>query len=311
MTTKWLRVCKLSPCPICHKPDWCLISPDGQTSICARVASDKKAGEAGWLHQIGSTPLHSSNIKSRPEVIQTPLSAPQARDRVYRALLSTLTLSDRHRNNLLSRGLNNHQIETLGYVSFPIEDRQLIINRLTKTDLKLSGVPGFYLDCGQVKLAGPAGMLIPVKDVQSRIVGLQVRCDDTTDGKYKWFSSAKKPYGCGSGCPIHVVGKPTTASSELWVTEGPLKADIASMYLNKLFLAISGVGNWHSVPAIVSQIRPQRVILCFDMDKYQNSTVRLHLEALSNSLIRLRIRTFEADWDSHFKGLDDLLTEAR
>ena len=46
------RVTKLDPCPVCAKPDWCLVSADGSTAICARVESSNRAGEAGWLHRL-------------------------------------------------------------------------------------------------------------------------------------------------------------------------------------------------------------------------------------------------------------------
>ena len=51
----WKRVSKRRPCPVCGKPDWCLyIGPDDAptAAICARVESDRRAGEAGWLHRL-------------------------------------------------------------------------------------------------------------------------------------------------------------------------------------------------------------------------------------------------------------------
>jgi len=50
---EWRRVNRRELCPVCNKPDWCLVAgPEGNptTAICARVESDKQAGEAGWLH---------------------------------------------------------------------------------------------------------------------------------------------------------------------------------------------------------------------------------------------------------------------
>ena len=49
---KMVKVSASRPCPICRKPDWCLVAPDGSSTICQRVQSDKKAGNAGWLHVI-------------------------------------------------------------------------------------------------------------------------------------------------------------------------------------------------------------------------------------------------------------------
>ncbi|MBM3978693.1 MAG: hypothetical protein FJ304_00120 [Planctomycetes bacterium] len=53
-----------NPCPVCKKPDWCLVAPDGSAAICQRVESAKKCGEAGWLHRLdGSAPNPSAKKK--------------------------------------------------------------------------------------------------------------------------------------------------------------------------------------------------------------------------------------------------------
>ena len=49
----WRRVSKGERCPICERPDWCLVAgPEGAltAAICARIESPKRAGQAGWLH---------------------------------------------------------------------------------------------------------------------------------------------------------------------------------------------------------------------------------------------------------------------
>ncbi len=50
----WVRVSTARPCPVCEKPDWCLVSPDGDAAICQRVepGSAKTCGDAGWLHRL-------------------------------------------------------------------------------------------------------------------------------------------------------------------------------------------------------------------------------------------------------------------
>lgn len=51
----WIRVSRARCCPVCEKPDWCLFAgPDDDPSaaICARVESETRCGEAGWLHRI-------------------------------------------------------------------------------------------------------------------------------------------------------------------------------------------------------------------------------------------------------------------
>jgi len=51
--SNWRRVSRGEPCPICQRPDWCLVvGPEGspEAVICPRVESQQRAGEGGWLH---------------------------------------------------------------------------------------------------------------------------------------------------------------------------------------------------------------------------------------------------------------------
>lgn len=60
MTTKsstWKRVSRGNRCPICGRPDWCLVAGDDgnpDAVICSRVESPKRVGTkgAGWLHRL-------------------------------------------------------------------------------------------------------------------------------------------------------------------------------------------------------------------------------------------------------------------
>ncbi|MHC5116352.1 MAG: toprim domain-containing protein [Planctomycetota bacterium] len=65
-----LRVNKEHRCPVCGKPDWCLVAQDRSAAICARVeqGSRKRCGDAGWLHvfaeRTGFSP-QTSGIRKR------------------------------------------------------------------------------------------------------------------------------------------------------------------------------------------------------------------------------------------------------
>ena len=305
----WVRVTKLNPCPICDKPDWCEISADGKVAICARVQSDKKAGNAGWLHNL--TEDYKSVLPLPPKkqaIKQSPIASPAVRHSVYHALLSVLPLSESQHNDLLKRGLTAGQITQLGYKTLPVAGRRTVVHRLTTAGIELAGVPGFWLESGEIRLAGPAGMLIPIKDTKRRIIALQVRCDNVENGsRYKWLSSNGYFAGCSPGAPGHVAG-PVSTNGEVWITEGPLKADIATLKLGCVVLAVPGVSNWPSVIPVIRELAPVRAIVAFDMDKLLNPVVNLHKDALIAYLIKCGIRTFEADWNVEFKGLDDLLT---
>jgi len=149
-------------------------------------------------------------------------------------------------------------------------------------------------------------MAIPVRDTRKRVVGVQIRCDNTEGGKYRWLSSRGLNAGCSPGVPVHVAGTVST-NGEIWVTEGPLKADIAALRLGRGVLGVTGVGNWRSAIPVVRKLEPKRAIVAFDMDKVSDHAVKAHSEALMACLIGLGIRTFEAEWDARFKGIDDLL----
>lgn len=53
MSDGFTRVTKSKRCPICGKPDWCMIARDGTAAICPRVPEGGKyLGDAGWLHRL-------------------------------------------------------------------------------------------------------------------------------------------------------------------------------------------------------------------------------------------------------------------
>lgn len=50
--SKWLRVSRGNPCPVCGRGDWCLVADDRSAAICPRISegAQKDLGEAGFLH---------------------------------------------------------------------------------------------------------------------------------------------------------------------------------------------------------------------------------------------------------------------
>lgn len=50
--SQWKRVSRLSPCPVCKKPDWCLIAHDRSAAICPRIeqGSVRNIEGSGYLH---------------------------------------------------------------------------------------------------------------------------------------------------------------------------------------------------------------------------------------------------------------------
>jgi len=69
----WRRVSSHDPCPICHKPDYCIRTSDGLAVKCMRVESDRpsqdKAGGLGWIH------LLKNPLPPLPPTKPTPVQA--------------------------------------------------------------------------------------------------------------------------------------------------------------------------------------------------------------------------------------------
>ena len=336
----FIRVSRQKPCPVCDHDHWCYFIWDMTAVVCMRKPSDHltRCGE-GWIHHL-KLPRHQPadmsptfKLSSDPvayDVQAGPdLASPQARDKVYRCLFSHLSLSRSHRSNLLRRGLTQSEILSLGYVSLPDGlERLPFINRLT--DLygqQLLTIPGFYLTAKKrIWLAGPAGMLIPCKDVDGNIVGAQIRTENTSGGgKYRWLSASpkqRKRRGVSSGTPIHVSqfrisacgpGVPRNPKSEIkrvWITEGILKADVAARKLGKIVLGVAGVSSWREaeLKPILDTLDTRSVVVAFDADTQTNAHVRSAKARLYEALLGMDYRVAVAAWDiEHGKGIDDLL----
>jgi len=61
------RVSRNSPCPVCEKSDWCLVSEDGSAAICQRTkeGSVKRCGDAGYLHILIDRPKSQHHYSQR------------------------------------------------------------------------------------------------------------------------------------------------------------------------------------------------------------------------------------------------------
>jgi hypothetical protein len=108
----WRRVRQDRRCPICERPDWCLVAADGSAAICARTESAKRCGEAGWLHRLRDDGWRPP----RRRVRSVPLSTGHARHDLaglaasYRNTIDTAQLDELAR----SLGLSVDSLTALG-----------------------------------------------------------------------------------------------------------------------------------------------------------------------------------------------------
>jgi hypothetical protein len=255
----WRPVTKESPCYVCGKPDWCSVSLDRKKAICRRRdngTGTRKLDSSGadyWVyelngHYIGSSARKGESPKGSEdsEKVTPEIAAPENLDLVYEALLGELSLSCAHRQDLHRRGLSEAEIKRREYRTLPPGGREELATKLVERfgPKVCAGVPGLYAnkgDSSRWSLAGGAGILVPVRDTEGRIVALKVRADDAGDGpKYTYMSSSKYG-GPGPGTPVHVALWDGEDQSVARFTEGELKADVATALSGIPTVSIPGV----------------------------------------------------------------------
>lgn len=253
-------------------------------------------------------------VWARPE---EPVRAnPETLDRVYRELLNVLVLSDTHRQHLADvRKMGAEQIARGGYRTLPQCGRiEIAVRVARRTDP--SGVPGFYRLGSRWCLAGSRGLLIPVRDFDGRIRGIQIRSDDPGTGpRYVWLSSASsprrdRPGGTPAKTAFHVVQPPGSSLNRVWITEGPLKADISAHILGQTVVAVPGVNAWRGTGLVLNLKATgiREVIVAFDADAEVNELVAQAAERMASALEEEGLEVYLASWPlSQGKGLDDLL----
>lgn len=239
-----------------------------------------------------------------------PVSLEQ-RHAVYSDMLDHLVLLDMHGENLLERGLSEEQIRKNGYRSMPETEqgRQFLAGMLCAQGHDLCGVPGFRTYYGNWTVSGPNGFLIPVRNKDGLIQGLKIRLDDADkpDRKYRWFSSRSMPNGTRSYSWVHVTGD--TTRKRAFLTEGPLKGDVAS-YLSQdeLFICIGGVNALGGLTDTIRSIGVREIIEAMDMDQMTNPNVRNAVLTMRKEVRKIPgIRYLKYTWNPVYKGVDDYL----
>ncbi|MBA3712496.1 MAG: DUF3854 domain-containing protein [Pyrinomonadaceae bacterium] len=333
----YLNVTSDDPCPVCHKPDYCSVVGDGASVFCRRVPSERP-GHGGWWHKL-SEPIEAFLIDEAHKVTQNPPASIQQRDAVHGALIDHLRLSSKDRINLNERGLDDATIKEYGYASVPSRaDAPRVVERLLAQNLDLKNVPGFYRpedgEAWSMNVTGwHQGFMVPVRDVENRIEGFQIRRSDVKtwtdvdtgkekkEPRYVWLSSANKqgtsktpevirPDGASSGTPVHYRNvERMRATGEAILTEGALKADIIVHYLDRGVIGVAGVGNFpKDFGAELRQKLPElrRVLIAYDADVVRKPEVQTQLERLQSTLTEAGLEVQVGRWQEHDgKGLDD------
>ena len=289
--------------------------------MCLRVGSAQEVswGLGGFLHELKPREERAVELNLVPPG-PARKAHPKILDSVYRALLGEHLLSEAHGQHLRDeRKLSGQAIVERGYKSwglFPLQRAPMaraVYERLGNVTLDVPGVivrkqkgPEY------VTLAGAPGIAIPVRNVKGRIVGMQIRVDRPGAGKYLWLSSASQG-GASPGTPVHVA-RPRDrreGSGRVWLTEGPLKADIACERLSEIVLALPGVnalGNFvPTVEELVQRGELKELVVALDSDWRDKPAVAKARNLVAERAARAGVTVWLARWVSEHKGLDDLL----
>jgi hypothetical protein len=206
--------------------------------------------------------------------------------------------------------MSEQEIERHGYVSTPgAGEGERIAGELSAFNLE--GVPGFFMQGSAWHMRDyGAGFFVPVRDERSRIAGLQIRRDDA-EPRYIWFSSNNYPHGTSSGAPIHFA-RPhlLCGASEVLLTEGALKADVVSYFMDAPVIAAAGVHNFGQDFAATLRVKfpnLRTTLVAFDSDWRIKPQVQSALEKLMRDLAGIGFKVRVRTWPPEYKGLDDYL----
>ena len=208
-------------------------------------------------------------------------SSTERTNEVYSSLLEILDLTPEHKEQLGARGFSTEDIQANGYRSLPLKRSHIAEQLAKKFNEDLSGVAGFWRnEKGSWELAGKSGILIPVRDEGGNIVALKCRVDkpSSPSSKYLLISSnpqpdkktgeVKHPNGTSAVAAVHWPReRGAGGNGVLRITEGEIKADIATTFTNITTLSIPGVAMWRMAVEIVKRLKPETVLLAFDSDK--------------------------------------------
>lgn len=301
------RVSKRRPCEICRHHDWCTYTESA--AFCMRVSSGSlsTSRNGAYMHRT-SFGDRSEGAQPLPSDTQQLIASQEHLNLVYSSLLRLLSLSNSHKKHLLDRGLTEPAIDADLYRTAPQTNDLLSHIR----HLDLVGMPGFFKREGEWAMVGvPVGILIPVRNVMNKICGLQIRIDDVgKGGRYIWFSSSRHPSGTSSGAPLHW-SKPEllTTTKELLLTEGGLKANVISHFLDMPVVGAAGVRSFGAQFAVsLKAAHPHlTIVICFDSDWRSKQPVREALKTLQRQLTSAGVRWQVRSWPSEYKGYDDYL----
>lgn len=314
----WQEVTKADPCPICKHDTWCRVTADRGKVACRRESvggtrKQYKDGSEYWLHVLRDDgPSNNGHARRKRATKAVATADADTLDRAYRLLLDNLELSAAHRDDLRRRGLTDAAIDAGRYRTLPADTSTIALAMLTGLGGTYDQIPGCLSTRGRAAhIQARPGLLIPVRDVQGRIVALKVRpYNQQAGGKYQYVTSRSKkhPKAPSPGSPAHVPLGITGPCDVVRVTEGELKADVTTVLSGIPTVSFPGVASWKRILPIIKALQAKTVRLAFDADAATNHQVARALRQCYRHLNQAGYIVELERWPLESgKGIDDLL----
>lgn len=333
-----VRVGPGRPCPQCHHDGFCQVKEDGSEVWCMR---DPSGAVREFTSSLGPVYVHRLTDEVQPRTTRalvepTVERAPvPVRHRAYTALLAQRPLDRVDLDALRARGLPEEHVRTNGYCTLSdrgrARDALAIVEAVGET--AATGVPGIVRRHRRDEdparawphLRAASGLLIPVRDLEGRVVALKMRRRDPVEkgARFVYVSSAKRTPrideppslyvdsdGASAEAAVHVplaALAMRTSSARLILTEGELAADVSTALLGEPVASIPGVGAWRAGVDLALAWGARSVAVALDMDAHTNHHVAQALRCLVRALRAEGFDVAEWRWDARFKGLDDML----
>lgn len=233
---------------------------------------------------------------------------------VYSKFHSLLSLSTQDQQALISRGLSESFVKQ-NYRTIPHGNGKSGLNSTIKVldeKFDLSKIPGFYLNEGSREAnAKNKQTLIPVRNFAGRIVQFILRNNGEQKtkkkSKYVMFSSYGKDDGEKLSPAIHFPLGVENCTHEVRLTEGILKADVATQIGSIYTIGMHGLST-NGVICALEMLGVSRVRLCLDIDWKENRNVLNGLRRIYTAVCDAGFEVVVEEWNhADGKGIDDVL----
>ena len=189
-----------------------------------------------------------------------------------------------------------------------------------------SRVPGFYVEDDKLVSFNPGNgvSFLPVRWRHGEISFLQTKFPPLEEGASKEEKESYKKYGrYGSfgptGCStsglqsIHYTGfdyESDDTPETVWLTEGVLKSDIASIKANVPFIALVGISVYSQLPDELKYLKDhgtKTINVAVDMDYRDKISVANSMNRICELIVSSGLKCNIVTWNSQYKGIDDAL----